>query len=120
MEPKFLLKEAFRDVLPTTIVDRPKQPYMAPDLIAFIRNGAPTEIAANFLNSNRIKEFGLFDPKMVERLLFKHNRRQSRDIGYRDNMLISYILSAQMVEYWIRNPKKKSLHEKQLKVRVIE
>lgn len=101
---KYILQDAFADALPERILNRPKQPYMAPDLAAFIRNGTPTESAARFLSPATVAEYGIFDPKMVERLLFKYGRRGLEGIGYRDNMLISFILSAQMAEYWIRTP----------------
>ena len=35
LKQKHLLREAFRSQLPRRIVDRPKQPYQAPDLKAF-------------------------------------------------------------------------------------
>jgi asparagine synthase (glutamine-hydrolysing) len=120
MESKHLLKEAFRNTLPDMIVNRPKQPYMAPDLISFIRNGRPTDQAGYFLESNRIKDYGIFDPRMVERLLLKLKRRKTSEIGYRDNMLITFILSAQMAEYWIRNPKKSALSDNNRTVRDLE
>jgi asparagine synthase (glutamine-hydrolysing) len=103
-DQKYLLKEAFKDDLPPRITDRPKRPYTAPELSAFIRDGRPTERASAFLSPQRIAEYGIFDPRMVERLLFKYERRGLEGVGYRDNMLVSFILSAQMVEHWIRHP----------------
>lgn len=120
MESKYLLKETFRKALPDRIVNRPKQPYMAPDLISFIRDGRPTDQAGYFLAAKRIKDYGIFDPKMVERLLLKVKRRKTSEIGYRDNMLITFILSAQMAEYWIRNPKKMALSDNKRTVRDLE
>jgi asparagine synthase (glutamine-hydrolysing) len=119
-ESKYLLKETFRDALPHKIVNRPKQPYMAPDLASFIRNGRATDRAGYFLEGNRIKDYGIFDPRMVERLLLKVKRRKTSEIGYRDNMLITFILSAQMAEYWIRNPKKTALSDKKRTVSDLE
>lgn len=110
-QQKFLLKDSFAEVLPAEIADRPKRPYMAPDLVSFIRDGEPTRTASRFLDSALIKDYGIFDSQMVERLLFKYRRRGNQGIGYRDNMLVSFILSAQMVEYWIRNPKESGLDE---------
>jgi len=102
---KAILRDAFAGILPDAILNRPKQPYQAPDLAAFIRDGKPTDSAGRFLDSERIKDYGIFDPKMVERLLFKCARRAGEGIGYRDNMLVAFILSAQMAEYWIRETK---------------
>lgn len=120
MQSKYILKETFREELPASIVNRPKRPYMAPDLKSFIRNGIPTQNAEYFLNAEKIQDYGIFDPKMVSRMLFKHKRRQSAEIGYRDNMLISFVLSAQMAEYWIRHPKKTYLAEDKMMIRITE
>ncbi len=120
LREKHILKEAFGRALPAAIVDRPKRPYMAPELAAFIRNGKPTEKTAYFLDDQRIRDYGLFDPKMVARLLFKYRRRGIRDIGYRDNMLVSFILSAQMVEYWIRHPQSRRLTDSRRQVDIME
>jgi asparagine synthase (glutamine-hydrolysing) len=103
-QQKHLLRETFKDELPKCIIERPKRPYIAPDLASFIRDGEPTGMAADFLSAARLEEYGVFDPKMVERLLFKYRRRGDEGIGYRDNMLVSFILSTQVAEYWIRNP----------------
>ena len=103
-QQKFILRDAFRDELPDAITNRPKRPYMAPDLVAFIRNGQPTDNARRFLDPAVIKDFGIFNPRMVERLLHKYFRRGTGNIGYRDNMLVSFVLSTQMAEHWIRNP----------------
>jgi asparagine synthase (glutamine-hydrolysing) len=105
LRQKAILRDAFEGLVPGPILDRPKQPYQAPDLAAFVRDGVPTESAAYFLDSKRVKEYGIFDPKMVERLLFKFARRGNEGIGYRDNMLAAFILSAQMAERWIREPR---------------
>jgi len=103
-QQKYLLRETFKDELPSDIVERPKRPYIAPDLASFVRGGKPTEMAGSFLAPDRLRDYGIFEPKMVERLLFKYHRRGDEGIGYRDNMLVSFILSTQIAEYWIRNP----------------
>lgn len=108
---KALLKDSFSSRLPASITQRPKRPYMAPDLISFFREGVPTPVAQQFLNQDTIIDYGIFDPKMVERLLFKLARRSNEGVGYRDNMLISFIISTQMAEYWIRNPQTTPLDE---------
>lgn len=119
-QQKFLLKDTYGPVLPDAITNRPKRPYLAPDLEAFLRNGVPTETARRFLGPKAIADYGLFDPKMVERLLFKYERRGNEGIGYRDNMLVSFILSTQMAEYWLRHPLMDSLDPKLCTVDVEE
>jgi asparagine synthase (glutamine-hydrolysing) len=101
--PKHLLKEAFKNQIPEPILKRPKRPYMAPDLASFFPEGKKGFLVEEFLNTDIIKQFGLYDPKMIERFIYKIERRGIESAGYRDNMLISFILSNQIIEYQIRN-----------------
>jgi asparagine synthase (glutamine-hydrolysing) len=104
-DQKFILKEAFKEEIPAEIIDRPKRPYMAPDLISFVRpDGSLTEIAADMLSEKTIEEYGLFDVKTVARFLKKFGRGIPENIGYRDNMIFIFLLSTQMSMYWIKNP----------------
>lgn len=100
---KFILKECFRDSLPSSILQRPKRPYMAPDLPSFFPEGKPGELVQQFLNRDNIERTGIFDPKMVERFLYNTERRGVESAGYRANMLITFLLSTQIIEYQIRN-----------------
>jgi len=102
---KYMLRKAYKSVIPNSIRNRPKRPYMAPDLISFFSNGNLTEQAAYFLSSKMIKDYGIFDNKIVSRLIDKFERKMPDEIGYRDNMLFTFILSCQMADYWTRNPK---------------
>ena len=52
---KYLLKKSYNTKLPSSILNRPKQPYMSPDLRSFIRNGKPTENTAFFLGEELLK-----------------------------------------------------------------
>ncbi len=113
---KAILSDSYRGLVPEKILNRPKQPYQAPDLKAFLPGGIPTDTAAHFLSPDIVRDFGIFSPRMVERMLFKNKRRVDEGIGYRDNMLISFILSAQMIEHWIREPQKGILREIDLMV----
>ncbi|HRX48605.1 MAG TPA: asparagine synthase (glutamine-hydrolyzing) [Spirochaetota bacterium] len=108
---KHILRDTFRGDIPESIIDRPKKPYTAPDLKSFNRDGAWTESAAYFLTPDKIKEYGIFDPGFVQRFTRKFASGIPAEIGYRDNMVISFILSAQMIQYWIQNPKKQTLRE---------
>jgi len=105
---KYLLKEAYKNEIPSPIINRPKRPYMAPDLGAFFPNGKDGFLVQKFLNKDIIKRFGIYDPKMVERFLFKISRRGLKSAGYRDNMLISFLMSNQIIEYQIRDPEIKT------------
>jgi len=108
---KHILRDSFRGTIPDSIIDRPKKPYTAPDLQSFHRDGAWTETASYFLSPERIAEYGIFDPGFVQRFCRKFINGLPVEIGYRDNMVASFILSAQMIQYWINNPKKHTLKE---------
>ena len=99
LSQKHLLREAFRAELPAEIVDRPKQPYQAPDLRPFIRAGAPTGVARDHLTPDAVKRVGLFEPRMVQRFLEKWKRGVPEQVGYRDNMLMCFLVSTQLVAH---------------------
>jgi asparagine synthase (glutamine-hydrolysing) len=118
LKQKYVLGKAYKDVIPASIINRPKQPYMAPDIKSFYSNGKLTEQASYFLSSKRINDCGIFDSKLTSRLINKFNKKMPDDIGYRDNMLFTFILSCQMAHYWTRNPKNTSLNEELKKVEI--
>jgi asparagine synthase (glutamine-hydrolysing) len=110
------LGKAFQDVIPDSIIKRPKRPYMAPDLKCFFSNGKLTEQAEYFLSDNLLDQYGIFDKKIVAMLIKKFERRMPEDIGYRDNMAFTFVLSSQMANYWARNPKDNSPSIKHLQI----
>jgi len=117
---KYILRESFRGIIPDSILDRPKKPYTAPDLQSFFRDGRWSESADYFLSHDRISDYGIFNPRFVERFMGKFEKGLPGEIGYRDNMIISFIISAQMIEYWIKNPKKHVLHETLQNVKIFD
>lgn len=117
---KYLLTETFKQAIPDSIIHRPKRPYMAPDLKSFYRNGALTEQVDHFLSDEKIDEYGIFDKKYVRRFVNKFRNKTIEDIGYRDNMIATFLLSAQMAVYWAGNPKRKPLSRKLKEVEIID
>lgn len=117
---KHLLKESFKQTIPTSIIQRPKMPYQAPDLKSFFYKGRISGIAKYFSSKNVIDDYGIFDFKYVDRLIKKFSNRIPDQIGYRDNMLITFILSAQMANYYMRNPKTVELDERLKKIEIID
>jgi asparagine synthase (glutamine-hydrolysing) len=113
---KYLLGKAFQHVIPDSIINRPKRPYMAPDLKSFFSRGKLTEQAAYFLSDSLLDQYGIFDKKVVSMLIKKFERRMPEEIGYRDNMTLTFVLSCQMANYWACNPKKTSLDMDKLKI----
>jgi asparagine synthase (glutamine-hydrolysing) len=115
---KYILKKSYKNQIPASILSRPKQPYMAPDLRSFIRNGKPTENTAFFLSEDLIKDYQIFNPKWVQRFLNKFANGIPDSIGYRDNMIITFILSTQIANYWSKHPKQYSLSNDLLTVKI--
>ena len=121
LNQKYLLKKAFSNDIPESIINRPKRPYMSPDLKSFIKqNGKLTENASFFLESDLIKDYHIFNPKWVNRFLTKFKEEVPEYIGYRDNMIITFILSAQIAQYWAKNPRKLELSEELLTVAITD
>ncbi len=117
---KYLLSKSFKKTVPESILNRPKRPYMSPDLKSFFKNGYLRDQPAHFLSTKQIEADGIFENKYVSRLIKKFEKRMPKDIGYRDNMLITFILTCQMVAYWIKNPRLYHLDEGLCSVSIIE
>ena len=117
---KNILRTAFRGQIPDSIIDRPKLPYQAPDLRAFIRKGRPTAVVDRYLSPEMIREFGVFDERFVARFLRKFSDRPPEQTGYRDNMTLVFLLSAQLALYLARNPRTRVLDERLRTVDVVE
>jgi asparagine synthase (glutamine-hydrolysing) len=115
---KYLLKQAYSADIPESIVNRPKRPYMSPDLKSFFRNGQLTENARFFLNETIIKDYGVFNTKWVSRFLNKFEQGVPENIGYRDNMIITFLLSAQIAQYWAKHPKEIILDENLCSIKI--
>jgi asparagine synthase (glutamine-hydrolysing) len=96
LHEKQCLKDAARGVLPDAILDRPKQPYMAPDAPSFFGEDAP-EWVGEMLAREKLDRYGLFDSDAVGTLTAKMKRRRRGQIGFRDNMLLVGILSTQLL-----------------------
>lgn len=108
---KHLLRESFRKFIPTAIIDRPKMPYQAPDLKSFHKDGVFSEQAMQFLSDDMIVNCGIFDPKYVSRFLGKFKKTTPQTIGYRDNMIFTFLLSSQIQHYWNKNPQRHQLND---------
>lgn len=117
---KFLLKECYNTAIPASIINRPKKPYTAPDLKSFVQNNRLKEQAAHFLSDQVIREYGIFNEKMVKRFVRKIENRGQADIGYRDNMTICFLLSTQMIQYQLLNKKEQHLRPDLKRVEIID
>jgi len=95
LNEKYILKEAYKDILPDSIVKRDKQPYRAPIYQCFLQNGKLN--SNNVLNKSKLDEFGYFNSNLIEKLFKKAKNANGQPIAARDDMAIVGITSLQML-----------------------
>lgn len=96
LEEKHVLKRAFADLVPEAVLQRPKQPYRAPDAESFFTADAPDWVM-EVLAPDEIAKAGVFDPQIVRRLVAKCARAADGAIGNSDNMRLLAVLSTQLL-----------------------
>lgn len=93
---KYILRRALAGLLPTSILERTKQPYRAPDSSSFFFAGKPLDYVADLLSEERIRSAGYFDPAPVARLVAKC--RAGKATGFADNQAFVGILSTMLLD----------------------
>jgi asparagine synthase (glutamine-hydrolysing) len=73
LQEKYLLKRVVADLIPALIRERPKQPYRAPIVPAFLGTEAPAPLR-EVLSEAATVEAGYFDPVAVRGLVEKGRR----------------------------------------------
>jgi asparagine synthase (glutamine-hydrolysing) len=92
LREKHVLRRALGPRIPAEIVERPKQPYRAPDSESFLR----CDYVDALLSPAAVARAGYFDPAAVGRLLAKCRRRPAQ-VSAGDNMAFMGILSTQLL-----------------------
>jgi asparagine synthase (glutamine-hydrolysing) len=101
LDEKYLLRRCAKDLIPTSVQTRRKQPYRAPEGSSLL-DPAAREYVEELLSPARIRRDGIFDPQSVEKLLDKFRRGAA--IGIKDNMSLVGIVSTQLlVHQYINN-----------------
>jgi asparagine synthase (glutamine-hydrolysing) len=93
LREKDILRRWARDVVPSAVVTRPKQPYRAPDIPAFF-TPEPVDYARELLDEVSVLNAGLFDPRSVAGLL--RRCRAGSATGFRENQAFVAMLSTQL------------------------
>lgn len=90
---KYILRETFKDLLPSEIYNRPKNAYQAPELTAFTKNAKGSYIE-HYLSEDVTKTVGLFNPRKVCMLYNKVvNSGNASRVGTQNNMAFIQTLS---------------------------
>lgn len=87
---KYILKKSTCDLLPVSITNRSKQPYMSPDSKSFF-DGSNMDYIEDILSETNLKKTGYFNPNTVRALVKKCRQRSM--LGFKDNMAIVGIIS---------------------------
>jgi asparagine synthase (glutamine-hydrolysing) len=99
LDEKHVLKRAARDLVPKEILERPKQPYRAPDALSFATPEGQ-EWIGDVASPQAVREAGCFEPEAVSRLLNKCAMRAAAgQFSNADNMAVVGILSTQLVHH---------------------
>jgi asparagine synthase (glutamine-hydrolysing) len=95
LDEKHLLKKAFADLVPDEILNRPKQPYRAPDASSFFAGSAPPwwDLVAS---PEALADAGVFDPARVTGLFAKCARTSGNRMSNTDNMRVLAVVSTQL------------------------
>jgi asparagine synthase (glutamine-hydrolysing) len=102
LHEKEILRRWATALVPREVIERPKQPYRAPDASAFFDGGTPEYVRA-LLNEDAIRATSLFDADAVAGLV----RRcvDGRATSFAENQAFVAILSTQLwYEHFISNP----------------
>lgn len=100
LDEKALLKKAVGDLIPPFLRNRPKQPYRAPDSVAFFdaeneRARAPWIDEA--LTEERTAQTNFFNPKAVK--LLREKAVRGKIVGAKDGMALVGVLSAELIAH---------------------
>jgi asparagine synthase (glutamine-hydrolysing) len=98
LNEKYILKRAAGHLVPPSVLNRPKQPYRAPDAAAlfdFDTGRARSDYVDELLSDTNVRRIGLFDARAVGKLVEK--ARRGNVTGARDNMALIGILTTQLL-----------------------
>ena len=95
LDEKHILKREFADLIPESILKRPKQPYRAPDASSFF-SGQSLDWVNEISDSSALRDAGIFEPALVERLIDKCRRMRGLRMSNTDNMRILAVLSTML------------------------
>jgi asparagine synthase (glutamine-hydrolysing) len=96
LNEKFVLKRAMQKELPKEIVERVKQPYMAPDSNSFVQDDSPDYIN-EILSEQTVNRTGIFKSQAVVKLREKCKKLSHMHLSFKDNMSFIGILSTQLL-----------------------
>jgi asparagine synthase (glutamine-hydrolysing) len=122
LDEKHVLKRAAGDLIPREILERPKQPYRAPDAPSFVGTEAPGYVA-EVLAEGAIESAGIFEAAPVAALAAKCREQGAAGrLSNADNMAFLGVLSTQLLWHgFIRQrPSQTTIDEARIGTCVVE
>ncbi|MBF0398131.1 MAG: asparagine synthase (glutamine-hydrolyzing) [Desulfobacterales bacterium] len=119
MNEKYILKEAFKDILPEAIISRNKYPYRAPEAVSLMTK----KVLNQYLNEEVINRQNFFCWKYVSRLIDKlqKNINQNVEISFNDNFTYVNIVGTTMFLSFMDNKYQTfSYQDKQFDIKELE
>jgi asparagine synthase (glutamine-hydrolysing) len=105
LNEKYILKKTAGSLIPSSVKNRPKQPYRAPDARSFFdpqSQRARTSYVDELLSRDAILASGIFDSRAIEKLADR--ARKGQITGARESMALVGVVSTQLViEQFINN-----------------
>lgn len=92
LNEKYILKQLVKDRIPASVLNRPKQPYRAPDINALLCS--KDNYLLDYVSQDAIRKNNFFDVKRVNMLVKKALSGKAQSV--KDNMLFTIILSSQI------------------------
>lgn len=96
LREKHVLREAFKDLIPDSIANRPKQPYRAPIFRSFLDGHG---LASEMLTPEATARCGFFDPAAVAQLVSKFRRNETSRASAREDMAMVGIVSTHLLHH---------------------
>lgn len=97
LDEKHVLKQLARNLVPKSVLHRPKQPYRAPDAACFLGPSAP-EWLRDVISPRALHSSGLFDEHAVQQLFAKCEQQPpGRPLSNSDNMAVVGVVSTQLL-----------------------
>jgi asparagine synthase (glutamine-hydrolysing) len=99
LDEKHVLKRLAGELLPPEVLRRKKQPYRAPDVLAFVapEDARPPAWVDGVLSEQAIRDAGVFEPRAAQALWQKCLRRADGRFSNADNMALCAVLSTQLL-----------------------
>jgi asparagine synthase (glutamine-hydrolysing) len=101
---KRILKDAFAEIIPTSIVKRHKQPYRAPDAVVFLKHMSQTPFMDLLLSESELTKHNWLNPKIAMNFVRKMRSVSVHDISAAEDQAFLLLLSTLLLEDMYTSP----------------